>query len=81
MLPQAGMRNMRLSSSMAVPRAKQHDSRQVAQSLDVEGVCCVPAASLLSVPCWREECDKSLTVTESGCMTMSIMLYLHCRFV
>lgn len=34
----AGVRNMCLSSSVTVPRAKHHDSHQVAQSLDVEGL-------------------------------------------
>lgn len=33
-----GMRNMRLSSSVVVPRAKLQDTNRVAQSLDVEGL-------------------------------------------
>lgn len=33
-----GMRNMRLSSSVVVPRAKLQDTSRVAQSLDVEGL-------------------------------------------
>ncbi|KAG0722764.1 hypothetical protein GWK47_043913 [Chionoecetes opilio] len=34
----AGMRNMRLSSSVAVPRSRHLDNSRVAQSLDVEGL-------------------------------------------